>query len=142
MKKIKKIFSAATLSLLLIPSLTAFAGSHDNYGFSFTMGATNFTQYTTSRVKNETTPIYCRVDEAKLNTKSVKLAAVRGDYKESKYTPVTYVYRPGTYYLSSYIREDFNSGRSSISTARIRCQKYETFGFADISGVWSPDSYR
>lgn len=142
MKKIKKVFSVAILSIILLPSMTVFAGSHDNFAFSFSMGKTNFNKYTVSREKNETTPIYCKVNTLKLNTKSIKLAAVRGDYKESTYTPVTYVHKPGTYYLSSNIREDFNSGRSSINTARVRCQKYNTWGSAEVTGLWSPDSYK
>ena len=142
MKKSKYKVLALTLLLIGIPALGnvyATDENHEDWSFSFQLGRADFTQYTSSRPKLEKTPIYCEIKRINVS-KALKLAAVRGYTSESTYTPITYVTKPGIYYLRSNIREDYEKWKTP-SSARIRGQKYHTFGTADASGFWSPDSY-
>ena len=140
MNKSKKLVIMALMISLLIPLYSNADNSHEDKYFKFEMNRLDFTMYTKPRKKYETSPIYCNVKSIWTTGKSVKLAAVRGDYKESTFTPITYITEPGVYYLKSNIKEDARS-RGTVSTASIRCQKYSTLDKATVSGLWSPDSY-
>lgn len=126
---------------ILIPFYSNAGTNHTNMNFSFNLGTTNFTQYSPKRMKFEKTPVYCKVKSMHLNDQSIKLAAVRGDYTESTFTPIYYVTSPGVYYLSSNIMENHIKLKTD-QNARIRCQKYNNFTQASLNGVRSPDSYR
>ena len=140
MKNSKKLAIMSLVVSILIPFYSN-AGSHSDMNFKFEMGRAEFTKYSSARTKNETSPIYCNVKSIWSTGNGFKLAAIRGDYTESTYTPITYVTGPGVYYLKSNIKEDARS-RGTVSTARIKCQKYGSFDKGTVSGVWSPDSYK
>lgn len=140
MKKSIRITMMTLMVAILIPLYSSAENSHKDKYFKFEFGRFYFTQSTDPRKKYDTSPIYCNVKSIWTTGQSLKLAAIRGDYTESTYTPITYVTKPGVYYLKSNIIEDARS-RGTASTARVRCQKYSTLDKATISGFWSPDSY-
>ena len=104
------------------------------------MGRTDFTEYTSARLKYDTSSIYCKVTSLYTDGQGFKIAAVRGNRSESSFTDVIHFTKPATKKIRSNIMEDARS-RGTSRYARLRVQKYGTFDAGGISGLWSPDSY-
>lgn len=132
-KKFTSMISFVFVLLMVMQVGIAYAANTSDTSFEFLFGNTSFTQYTASRRKDDTSPAYMYVQN---HTGDIaKVAAVKGNYGESSYTPIIYIPRTGTYCISSNVYED------GARALRLRVQKYNTFSAMYLKGLWSPDSW-
>lgn len=85
MKKIKTISLIALIMFVSLPIFLNWKDSHTDMSFNFDMGKTSFTQYTRSRYKKDSSPVYCYVDYIWILGQSVKMKAKRGDWSPDSY---------------------------------------------------------
>lgn len=101
--------------MISIGGMNSFAANIEDSSWSFNFRKTNFNLYTPERKKTNKTPVYFYVNGIKGD--HLKVAAVKGNYKNSTYTPIRWISRAGKYCLSSNIYED------GYRSARVRGQK-------------------
>ena len=122
------------VTFLLANMGSAIAANTSDTARSFNFGRTNFNLYTTSRPKQDASPVYFYVESLKGND-TLKARALTGNKKVSSYTPISYISTVGKYCISSNIYED---GYRSV---RVHEQKHSLFSTLKADGYLSPDSW-
>lgn len=138
MKRFEKVVVVALLLCVMVLSNAVYADDgHTDYSYTFSFGWIGHTDYTPSREKFETSPLYLKLiwrDHPDYFIAS----AVRGNKKELTYTSYEEVSEVGVeYYIHSSAYEDYGQG----VTVRIKGRREaDSYGFR--AGVlWSSDSY-
>lgn len=122
------------VTFLLANMGSVIAANTSDTARSFVFGRTTFDRYTSSRSKQNASPLYFYVDNL-TGGDAIKVRGVTGNKKVTSYSPFYFIGATGKYCISSNIYED------GYRSARIHGQKYSRFSTVSAGGDWSPDSW-
>ena len=115
--------------------IPVYAGNNTDTSWDWHMPGYSFERYTQPREKWDASPIYFKVETARLYGGSVQIKVVFDNGSEPDYTDVKFVTKPDVYCLSSSTFEEQGYG----TRVKVRGDR-QTFTEMWLSGVWSPDS--